>query len=153
MEGERSLETYLKRLGSLHCAKINGRRVLAKPMFILAIINAIDDKKIVTNRFYWNPQEEQYNILNKYYKECFGGYAPNSYITPLHKPFFHLNYEGFWHLKINDSVKLPSSSSSGFLKTNLEYAYFDDAFWNLLQGQNNREVIRDYIVEKYIKSS
>lgn len=147
-----SLEGYIKQVESLHCAKSNGRVVIAKPMFLIALINGIDDGVFKENRFYWDKSKEQYKALSKYYLDALQGYAPNAYITPLHKPFYHMKYDGFWNLKVKEGARLPSSSSSGFMKENLIYAYFDEGFWNILQSQSNRDKIRNIIVEKYIKS-
>lgn len=146
------LDKYLTKLGKLNCAKINGKIIIAKPVFLLAILEAIGDKVITVNRFYWDTKSKQYKILNRYYTECYTGYSPNSYLTPLFKPFYHLKHDGFWHLIIKEGVKFPRASSSGFMSENLEYAHFDEDFWNIIQGQNSREIIRNFIVEKYIKS-
>ena len=148
-----TLDGYIRKISSLHCAKINGRLVIAKPMLLMALIDGIEDGAIKENRFYWDKSKDQYKVLSRYYHNALQGYAPNSYVTPLYKPFFHLNYDGFWHLKlINDGIRLPSSSSLGFLKENLVYAYLEDDLWNMLQNQSNRDKIRSIIVEKYIKS-
>ena len=152
MEEFVSLEQYIQRISSLHCARINGRLIVAKPMLLVAIINGIEDGAFKENRFYWDTKSEQYRAIKHYYQEAFQGYTPNTYVTPIHKPFFHMNYDGFWHLKLKDGVRLPSSSSSGFLKENLYYAHFDDALWNMLQNQSNRDRILETIVDKYLKS-
>lgn len=149
---ESALDKYLTKLGNLNCAKINGKTIIAKPVFLLSILDAIEDKKITVNRFYWDTKSDQHKTLNQYYNKCYIGYSPNSYLTPLFKPFYHLKHDGFWHLRIKEGAKFPKSSSSGFMTENLEYAHFDEDFWNIIQGQNNREIIRNFIVEKYIKS-
>ena len=152
MKETTTLEGYIQQISSLHCAKINGRFVIAKPMLLMALINGIEDGVFKENRFYWDTSKEQYKALSRYYRDALLGYAPNTSVTPLHKPFFHMNYDGFWHLKLKEGARIPSSSSSGFLKDNLIYAYFDDGLWNMLHNQANRDKIRGIIVDKYIKS-
>ena len=108
METIDSLEQYLQRISSLHCARINGRLIIAKPMLLIAIINGIEDGVFRDNRFYWDNTCEQFKALKRYYRDAFLGYTPNTSVTPLHKPFFHMNYDGIWHLKLKDGVRQAS---------------------------------------------
>lgn len=59
----------------------------------------------------------------------------------------HLTSDGSWHLRCSEKPSLGATPSSRWLKDQVEYAYFDDDLWALLQHKEWRKRLRDYIVE------
>ena len=144
------LQFYNSKILKLHCASVRGRKILAKPILILAIIHSIENHIILNNEFPWGKQKELLLEFNHIYEDLFIGYLPNEYHTPLFKPFFHLKHEGFWHLKLNEDVKFPTSSSVGFLNKYVDYAYLDNELWELLQNFEYRKFIKETIIHNYL---
>ena len=142
---------YSSEILKLNCAHIHGRKILAKPIFLLAIIVAIDEKVVTENKFVWNRHNESFCKLEEIYKDLYLGYLPNEYQTPLFKPFFHLKHEKFWHLDVKDKDRIPKSSSVGFLNDDLNYAYLDTALWDLLQYSEVREEYKQLIINFFLK--
>lgn len=141
---------YLDKFLKMHCAHVYGRKILAKPIFVLTIIAAISDKVITENKFYWerNSVAKQFHEL---YQSLYVSFLPNDYLTPMYKPFFHLKNDGFWHLNVNDDNSMVKVASVNFLKTNLNYAYLDQELWGILQDHNYREYFQTQIIHKYIR--
>ena len=129
----------------------NGHGIIsnAKPYLLLSIINLIERGDILGNRIRFDNIKlaETYEIVSKLYE-------PQKAITPLFKPFFHLNREPFYYLKWKASVKIPKQAttpSAKFLRENVEYACLDDDLWELLQDSEVRNEFRDAIIQHFIK--
>ena len=62
----------------------------------------------------------------------------------MHKPFYHLQNDGFWHLQyINTPVYI---NSVKMVNNYVEYAYLDTALWDLLQDKEARKTVKEEIV-------
>lgn len=142
---------YSHELLKLNCAHIHGRKILAKPVLLLSIITAIEEKVVTKNKFVWSKEDDSFNRLEEIYKDLYLGYIPNEYQTPLFKPFFHLKHEGFWHLDVKDKDNIPKTSSICFLRNELNYAYLDPSLWDLLQYPEVREEYKQLIIDFFLK--
>ena len=94
---------YTKRIMSIRQAKINGEVILAKPVLLVAIIDAIDEDVFQNNQFVIN------DWLEGRYKMLMSHYAKDSQFedkTGIEKPFWHLESDGFWHLNIYIKAEL-----------------------------------------------
>ena len=68
--------------------------------------------------------------------------------TGIEKPFWHLESDGFWHLNYQgEKLSKGHTPSKAWLKDNVEFAYFDEPLWILLQNKVWRMKLRDYIIE------
>ena len=126
-------------------AKIHGETIVAKPVLIVAIIDAIDSNVFTNNQFVIN------NWLEGHYKMLMTQYAKDSQFddtTEIDKPFWHLESDGFWHLNYQgERLSKSKTPSKAWQKENVEFAYFDESLWILLQNKVWRMKLRDYIVE------
>lgn len=129
----------------------NGRGIIsnAKPYLLLSIICLIEKGDIIGNRIAFDNSKllETYNSISKKYE-------PEKVVTPLLKPFFHLNREPYYYLKWKSAAKIPKQSttpSAKFLRENVEYACLDDDLWDLLQDPETRNELRDAIIDYFIK--
>lgn len=141
---EQCYSYYSKRIMTIRQAKIHGETIVAKPVLILAIIDAIDNNIFVNNQYIIN------DWLEKRYKTLMLQFANKSQfddITGIEKPFWHLESDGFWHLNYPDErLDKRRTPSKAWLKENIKFAYFDDPLWILLQNKNWRMQVRDYII-------
>ena len=136
---------YTKRIMNIRQAKIHGERIVAKPVLLVAIIDGIEANVFQNNRFVINDWlEERYNMLMQKFtrNSQFDG------TTGIEKPFWHLESDGFWHLNYQgERLSKGHTPSKAWLKDNVEYAYFDESLWILIQNKVWRLKLRDYILE------
>ena len=55
--------------------------------------------------------------------------------------------DGFWTLQYRKELPNGVTPSKRWLKDNVEFAYFDESLWILLQNKMWRMKLRDYIIE------
>ena len=136
---------YTKRIMNIRQAKIHGEVIVAKPVLLLAIIDGIENQKFVGNRFVIN------DWLEERYLTLMAQYTRNSQfedLTGIEKPFWHMETDGFWHLNYpSERLCKSRTPSKAWLKANVEFAYFDEDLWMLLQNRVWRTKLRDYIIE------
>lgn len=107
--------------------------ILAKPVLMVAIIDGIEAN------VFWNNQFVINDWLEGRYKMLMDLYAKDSQFdatTGMEKPFWHLESDGFWHLNYKgECLSKSRTPSMAWLKSNVEFAYFDEALWILLQNK------------------
>jgi len=136
---------YTKRILKIRQAKIQGEIILAKPVLMVAIIDAIDSNVFTNNKFFINDWlEERYNVLMEKYVSD----SQFEERTGIEKPFWHLESDGFWNLNYpGERLSKGRTPSRAWLKENVEFAHFDEPLWYLLQNKEWRLKLRDYIIE------
>ena len=142
---EQCCESYQRRIESVHQHRRNGETIIAKPVLMVAIIDGIEANVFWNNQFVINDWlEGRYNMLmSKYAKD-----SQFDDKTGIEKPFWHLESDEFWHLNYQgERLSKGRTPSKAWLKDNVEFAYFDEALWILLQNKEWRTKLRDYIVE------
>ena len=142
---EQCFDHYSKRIMGIRQAKINGEVIVAKPVLLLALIDGVEDGEFTTNRFFLNEWlEKRYLVLMKQYTKH--SQFPNP--ADISNPFWHLHSDGFGHLNYpGERLSKGKTPSRKWLKENVDYAWFDDDLWILLQNIEWRHKLRDYIVE------
>ena len=122
----------------------------AKPLLLLAIIEGIEEGRIIGNKIEFNE-----NIDKDYQKLC-EAFEPTKKAAPLFKPFYHSAREGYYNLKWKD-VNLPAhkwhTPTPKFLREHLDYASLDEGFWEILQDQNSRTIFKELIINNYLNST
>ena len=118
---------------------------MAKPVLLLALIDGVDGGVFTTNQFTLNNWlEEKYLALMKQYTRNSQFDKP----ADISNPFWHLQGDGFWHLNYQgERLSKGKTQSKAWLKENVDYAYFDEPLWILLQNKVWRTKLRDYIIE------
>ncbi len=136
---------YTKWILKIRQAKIQGEIILAKPVLMVAIIDGVEANVFRNNQFVIN------DWLEGHYNMLMSQYARNSQFddsTSIEKPFWHLETDGFWHLNYQgERLSKSQTQSKAWLKENVEFAYFDESLWILLQNREWRIKLREYIVE------
>lgn len=142
---EQCYKYYTKRIINIRQAKIHGETIVAKPVLMVAIIDAIDSNVFNNNQFIINEWlERRYiTLMTQYAKE-----SQFDEVTDINKPFWHLESDGFWHLNYHgERLSKSRTPSKAWLKENIEFAYFDEPLWILLQNKEWRIQLRNYIIE------
>lgn len=141
---EQCFAHYTKRIINIRQAKIHGEVIVAKPVLLLALIDGVEDGVFTANMFVLNEWlEKWYLMLMKQYTQH--SQFPNP--ADISNPFWHLQSDGFWHLHHKTAVADGSTPTKRWLKEHVDFAYFDDDLWILLQNKVWRMKLRDYIVE------
>ena len=142
---EQCYQHYTKRIMNIRQAKIHGEIIVAKPVLMVAIIDGIEANVFRNNQFAINDWlEGRYNMLMSLYAKD----SQFDDITGIEKPFWHLETDGFWHLNYQgERLNKGHTPSKAWLKDNVDFAYFDESLWILLQNKVWRTKLRDYIVE------
>lgn len=136
---------FSNRITNIRQKRIKGETIVAKPVLLVAIIDGIDANIFRSNQFAINDWlEGRYNML-------MSQYAKDSQFddkTTIEKPFWHLETDGFWHLNyLGERLSKGHTPSKAWQKENIDFAYFDEPLWMLLQNKVWRTKLRDYIVE------
>ena len=118
--------------------------IMAKPVLLLALIDGISENVFIDNEFVLSEWlESRYVMLMRKYTRS----SQFSNVTGIENPFWHLATDGFWTLQYRMEPPNGNSPSKRWLKDNVEYAYFDESLWIMLQNKEWRIQLRDYIVE------
>jgi predicted restriction endonuclease len=141
---------YLAEVSKTRCGNSRGRIVNAKPLFVLSIIQAIENKHLLNNRFFHSDE-----ILKGLYLSACQQYEPQYNPSPFILPFYHLSKDSYYDIKWSGKPFNPSphahSPSAKYLNDNAEYAFFDEAFWELLQDASVREEFKELIINFFIR--
>lgn len=142
---EQSYYYYTDCIMNLRQAIINGEVIVAKPVLLLALIDGIGQGIFKENRFVLNEWLDA-----RYLKLMVENTRHSQFDKPadIANPFWHLATDGFWHLNGKDVLEMKTTPSRKWLKENINYAYFDEDLWILLQNQPWREKLRNFIVEQ-----
>ena len=136
-------ELYSDYVRKMRCGSYHGRTILAKPILLYSVINIIENKVVFNNRIPFDV------VTEKEYKNVFNYFGIR--ITPYFKPFYYLQYDGFWHFEWLNRKQETQTPSAKLIRENIKYAYLDNAFWDLLQEQEMRDYFRKIIIEHYLE--
>jgi putative restriction endonuclease len=140
---------YGKRFSKLHTAIVKGRTAPHKPILLLAIIEGITNREIKENRICITPE------LVARFRDLWSQLVVNSEFTAnFSLPFYHLKREGFWHLQTRlgrELILTSSHSIKSFAQLNevIEFAFFDDALFQLLYDEHTRSVLKQTLLSRY----
>ena len=122
----------------------NGVLNAAKPALLVAVIDAIEDGVVRNN------QIRYIDIRERYIKELAEWQSEK---TPLNYPFYFMERDGFWHLKwIGIEPEKKAAPSEKFIRDSIDYAYFDNALWDILQDEEARKGYRQAITTYFNKA-
>lgn len=136
-------ELYSDMIMKIKCGSYQGQKIKAKPILLYSVVLMIEEGLVNDNRIYFNKSSE------KFYKKLFASYGGT--ITPYFKPFYYLQFDTFWHLKGKTDIIKTERPSTKYLRENVEYAFFDNALWGLLQEASIREHFKSLIELHHLK--
>lgn len=128
----------------------------AKPLYVISIIDAIDEEVIIDNKIYFDCPNLLEIYKHNYMKHQNDGksmFRANAKVTPFNMPYFHLNAEPCYHIKWKEGIKIPKqaqSPSNKFLKESVEFAFLDINLWNLLKNPLMRHNLQESLITKFI---
>ena len=131
---------YKDAICSLHCSVYKGKVNIAKPLLLLSILELIDDCT-QDNCIEIKRIKDKYEEIQKRYTAT----------TPYQYPLYFLENEDFFHLKWKNKKIKTHTPSAKLIRENIEYAYLDNALWDLLQDYETRELFRTLLINNYLK--
>ena len=163
---EKIVRHYIDAVSSLHTAKVKGHKAPHKAVLLLAIIDLVEEKMILS------PYIRLTDRLNEKFNEVWHRYLGASAIfTPdICKPYFHMQHELFWRLVENNEVvrgmaaepnpwvetkkekkDLPRGSYSvEAMRRTFAYAEIDGILFQLLQNADARAMLRVVLINTYL---
>lgn len=134
-------QTYLDAFKSLHCQIVGGKANPAKALIVLSMLDLISEGKDYQNKVRREDIEKQYIINQQKYGVS----------TPYQYPLYFMENELFYHLKWKIERIKTHTPSAKLVRENVEYAYFDDALYELLQDKSTISEFRTVIENYYLK--
>lgn len=131
---------YKDAFSALHCSICKGKVNIAKPLLLLSILELIG-YGVQNNRIEIYRIKEKYEELQKQYAAT----------TPYQYPLYFLENEDFFHLKWKETRVKTHTPSAKLIRENIEYAFLDNALWDLLQEQQMLEYFRTLVVNNFLK--
>ena len=131
---------YKDAFSSLHCSICKGKVNIAKPLLLLSILELIGDG-MQNNRIEIKRIKEKYEEHQKQYAAT----------TPYQYPLYFLENEEFFHLKWKKARIKTNTPSAKLIRENIEYAFLDNALWDLLQEQQMRDFFQTLLVNNFLK--
>lgn len=137
-------QLYIDSIRQLNRGNYRGIISNAKPYLLISILDAISDLCVKDNTIYMDD-------IKPYYQATNAKYSPDIKPSPLSYPFYHLGAESFYHLQWRNAPIKKDAPSGKFVRDNIEYAYFDEALWELLQDKSILNEFRTVIENYYLK--
>jgi len=151
----KDLDYYIKKFAHLHTdtspkrwSELTCHRAPHKPFLLLSILDLFAQKVVNTNLI------EITNDLGELFLLYWSKIMPQGQRGNLALPFFHLQYEKFWHLvpkkgKENILSNLRQMRSIHQLIDLIVGACLDDELFFLLQNEKNQNLLRVVLIETY----
>jgi len=121
-----------------------------KPILLLAVIRAIEEKVITENKIRITPE------LVSYFKSYWNQLVFSGHTSNFALPFFHLKNEKskIWSLINKPGYEFALTSSNSIrsfkaLNEATDYARLDEQFFEMLKDQKFRDFVRALIIKKY----
>ena len=143
-----SLQKYVEKMQKLRRGEKGSEGPAPhKPLLLLSVIDLIRQGQIHENRIFPSPGLAE--MFLKYWSKIVVSRAPNFAM-----PFFHLKGDKFWHLYPNMGKKEELKSTRRIRKVSdllklVNYASVEADLFHLLIDPQNREIIRQTIINKY----
>ena len=147
---EKCFADYSNRIMNIRQAKIQGEVIVAKPVFILALIECIETGLFSDNIFALT------QWLEEHYLKLMTQYTRNSQFdkpADIANPFWHLATDGFWHLHCLKEAEPRTTPSKKWLKENVSYAQLDDDLWILIKNPTWRDKLRNFIIKQKLSKN
>ena len=141
------LQEYIQKVTDLERDKAHGPPSLHKPLLLLTVIELIEHGYIQENKILYSP------VL----RETFKNYCSKVKQGRLNDvmPFYHLTGDGFWHLRANSRQKAALKAVDKIrtisdLNRIVAYATLDEPLFVLLAEPQDRECVRQALIDKYL---
>ncbi|MDB9313590.1 HNH endonuclease [Spirulina sp. CS-785/01] len=142
-----NLAEYCEKFANLNISNSSKKgKAPYKPVLLLSVIDLINQGVIKENQILVS--DDLLDTFKKYWKVL----SPN-YKGGLHYPFFHLQNEGFWNLKLKPDFNGLQPKSTNKLKQAVEYATLDHELFDLIKNPHHRQELIDTLISVWFATS
>lgn len=140
---------WVEKILNMRSMQYKGYHAPHKAIFILAIIEAINEGTIQANRIF--PSNNLANHFDMLWKK----YVPLNwpFLSNVYQPYIHLASEPFYTFVKQDGITnfdINQSWNRGSVSKYVEYTYFDDELFRLLHDKEFTEYISTLLIDKFI---
>lgn len=157
-----SLEHYKYHFARLHTARHKGKPAPHKAVLLIAVLRLVERGVIRSVEI------ELTDELVSTFKDVWAEKLPVEcpFSCSIGQPFFHMQHEPFWRLQEhgddydniaeelglynNQKKDLPSGYSVGAIRRTFRCAVIDQQLFELIGDADNRKVLEDLLVAKYL---
>lgn len=140
MDNELIYSIYREQFISLRRQSSRGTANIAKPLLLLATIKVISDGLANNNIIPIKEIASNYEVFRK----------EHTCSTPFQYPLYFLESDGFFHLKWKGEKIITKAPTGKMIRDNVDFAYFDNSLWDLLQDISIRKMYENEIIEYYL---
>lgn len=156
------VDYYKYHFSRLHTAKVKGRLAPHKAVLLIAVMRLVE--RGVIN----SPEIELLDELVAEFKSVWEEKVPAScpFSCSIGQPFFHMQHEPFWRLLeyeedynivaeelglyTNETKEMPGSYSTNAIRKKFRCAMIDRQLYEVLSDADNRKILEDILVKKYL---
>lgn len=145
-QDDSKMEHYFDLFKEMNMNKNKNRLAPHKPILLLTIMKLIENRQIKENHI--EPNDNLYNEFDKVWKNVViheDGFFSNAWT-----PFWHMGNEPFWHLH-GQTQGIYYTPSGSKMRQHGIWASLDEDLYALMQDQNSRELLRQFIIEYFLK--
>ena len=144
-----TLQDYIPRLQGLQ----DRRRTPHKPFLLLIIMEMLESGELSENRIRFREIEERKPFFADLIAAFNRGNTTN-WQPSIHKPFFHLKTNGFWHLDPLELQSRPAATTptDTYLRNANATAKLDERLFLLFVMPEYREILRQTLINTYFSN-
>lgn len=138
------LKNYLSKFSKLKQGITQYGKAPHKPIFLLAVIDEIENGNITENKVFITPE------FVATFKDNFSLLVTAPYKSDFIQPFYYLQSEQFWHIQTHSGEALTSFIRS-FTRLNeaVAYGYFEEDLFMLLSNTQDRNILKTALLNTY----
>lgn len=140
---------YIEKIINLNRNKNKSRIALHKPLFLLSLIDIIENQNLTQNQI---PIDDK--LFHSFKKN--GIILTEDYKTskyPIRYPLLYLQNDGFWSVLMKDGTWLKKELSKTAMREKIAYGKLDDNLFELLTKQEYRDLFRMVILDTYFPNT
>lgn len=146
-----SIDHYLRLFSNLNRGNVGKKKAPHKPVLLLALIDAVQDGEIISNRIYITP-----SLVGRFMKVWAMLVEDNNLHPRFYMPFYHLSKESepFWRLaalpgKEAELKQMERVSSLQMLQRTIDRAEIDEALFMLMLEPKSAERLRAALLDYF----
>jgi putative restriction endonuclease len=126
-------------------SEVTAHQAPHKPILLLCVLDLFDSGEIPSNLI--EISDDLAELFSRYWERVLPFSRPGN----LALPFFHLQGDGFWHLLPgHESISISSQITSlPRLREEITGARLDENLYDLVRSKENRDRLRDVLIETY----
>ncbi|MBR3434202.1 MAG: hypothetical protein IKH05_11800 [Bacteroidaceae bacterium] len=147
----KQIDDYCLEFAALSVGVSGGKKLPHKALVLLSIMNLIENDTMNENRI------ELDKVIANQFTELWRKFMGEEKCPSVWTPFWYLKSESFWHFKSNGDdglleglLNFAGHPSIGQMRAVIKYAYLDEALFNFMQSKEDRQILRNVLLNTYL---